>query len=170
MNNDDERSGNDDNDDNGLLLVRQKVFLTSLPLSLSTLVDFVTHQHLPTTTVGAIATFLGIPRRDKADLVALDYQAYRPMALKKLSDVAVRVARDQTVSSIAIAHRIGTVPLGEASIIIAASAPHRREALRAVEQAIDLVKQTVPIWKKERLNTSSSSSSSSREPSWLANE
>ncbi|GLC33160.1 hypothetical protein PLESTB_000364100 [Pleodorina starrii] len=100
---------------------------------------------------GAIATFSGVTRntfQGKA-VIKLEYEAYVPMALKKLQELAHELALRWTVCKIAIAHRTGTVCVGEPSVIIAVSSAHRRECLEAVHWAIDELKATVPIWKKE---------------------
>ncbi|KAG2450479.1 hypothetical protein HYH02_004980 [Chlamydomonas schloesseri] len=71
------------------------------------------------------------------------------MALKKLQELGQQVQQKWSVCKVAIAHRVGTVLVGEPSVIIAVSSAHRRESLEAVHWAIDELKATVPIWKKE---------------------
>lgn len=100
---------------------------------------------------GAISTFSGVTRNNfqgKA-VVKLEYEAYVPMAVKKLAELAKLVRERWTVTKVAIAHRTGTVLVGEPSVIIAVSSAHRRESLEAVHWLIDELKATVPIWKKE---------------------
>ncbi|KAI8854481.1 Molybdopterin biosynthesis MoaE [Chytridium lagenaria] len=105
---------------------------------------------------GAISTFSGTTRDTfKVNgiikkVLKLEYEAYKPMAEKELH-VLVEAARNQwpDVQGIAIAHRIGVVGIGEESVIIAVSSPHRKDSLDAVEWLIDELKRTVPIWKKE---------------------
>lgn len=101
---------------------------------------------------GAIATFIGVARnsfRGKA-VQHLEYEAYAPMAEQEMERIGMEIARQwPMVTGIAIAHRTGRVEVGEASVAIAISAPHRREALAACAQAIDRLKATLPVWKKE---------------------
>src|SRR5688572_14148319 len=101
---------------------------------------------------GAIGTFVGVARnsfRGKA-VQHLEYEAYAPMAEQEMERIGMEIARQwPMVTGIAIAHRTGRVEVGEASVAIAISAPHRREALAACAQAIDRLKATLPVWKKE---------------------
>ncbi|XXQ31110.1 Molybdopterin synthase catalytic subunit [Plasmodiophora brassicae] len=107
--------------------------------------------------IGAIATFVGVARadveRDGRRVVGLTYDAYERMAVKQFHETcdAIR-ARWPSVHRIGIEHRVGFVPVGEASVRMAVSAPHRRDALRAVEFAIDHMKTTAPIFKQEHYN------------------
>jgi len=100
---------------------------------------------------GAIATFLGVVR-DKSlgrKVRYLLYEAYPPMAIKELDKIEAEVRARWNIEKIAISHRIGELKIGEASVAIAVSSPHRREAIEACHFAIDRLKQTVPVWKKE---------------------
>jgi molybdopterin synthase catalytic subunit/molybdopterin converting factor small subunit len=101
---------------------------------------------------GAIATFLGTVRNVARgrDVLWLDYEAYDEMAVLELERVALQVTQAHGCIRTAIAHRTGRLEVGEASVAVAVSAAHRAAALRACQQAIDTLKQTVPIWKKER--------------------
>lgn len=101
---------------------------------------------------GAIATFVGVTRNSFAGKAVehLEYEAYAPMAEQEMERIGMEIAaRWPMVTGIAIAHRTGRVEVGEASVAIAISAPHRREALAACAQAIDRLKATLPVWKKE---------------------
>jgi molybdopterin synthase catalytic subunit/molybdopterin converting factor small subunit len=100
---------------------------------------------------GAIATFVGITRRTSRGrtVTHLEYDAYPEMAEAEMSKIANTVVAAHDVRHVAIAHRTGHVPVGEASVIIAVSAAHRGAALEACREAIDTLKQTVPVWKKE---------------------
>ncbi len=101
---------------------------------------------------GAIATFVGVARNSFAGKVVdhLEYEAYAPMAELEMERIGMEIAeRWPMVTGIAIAHRTGRVEVGEASVAIAISAPHRREALAACAQAIDRLKATLPVWTKE---------------------
>jgi len=100
---------------------------------------------------GAISTFHGVVRDNSLGrkVLYLDYEAYPPMALKEMERIEGEIREKWTVEGIAICHRIGRCDIGEASVIIAVSSPHRREAIEACHYAIDRLKQIVPIWKKE---------------------
>jgi MoaE-MoaD fusion protein len=100
---------------------------------------------------GAIATFIGTTRdhnRGRA-VTHLEYDAYPEMAEAEMAKIAGAVTERHGVAKVAMAHRTGHVPIGEASVIIAVSAPHRGAAMDACREAIDTLKQTVPVWKKE---------------------
>ena len=100
---------------------------------------------------GAIATFLGTTRRTNRgrNVLKLEYEAYREMAEAELRRIGDEAARRWQICRVAIVHRVGEVPLGEASVAIAVSAPHRAEAIHACHFAIDRLKHVAPIWKKE---------------------
>ena len=100
---------------------------------------------------GAIVTFVGTVRdeKDGRKVQRLEYEAYRPMALERLEGIAVEVEAAHPGARLAIHHRLGILEVGEAAVVIAAAAPHRQEAFRACELAIERLKQEVPIWKKE---------------------
>ena len=100
---------------------------------------------------GAIATFVGTTRdhsRGRA-VTHLEYDAYPEMAEAEMARIAAAVKERHGVTHVAMAHRTGHVPIGEASVIIAVSAAHRGAAMDACREAIDTLKQTVPVWKKE---------------------
>jgi MoaE-MoaD fusion protein len=100
---------------------------------------------------GAIVTFTGTTRRDNAgrQVIRLEYEAYEPMALAEMRKLARQAGERWNIVRIAIQHRVGTVEIGETSVAIAVSAPHRAEAFEACRFAIDRLKEVVPIWKKE---------------------
>ena len=100
---------------------------------------------------GAIVSFTGTTRRDNAGrvVIRLEYEAYEPMALSEMRKLAVEAGARWKITRIAIAHRVGVVEIGETSVAIAVSAPHRAEAFEACRFAIDRLKEIVPIWKKE---------------------
>jgi len=100
---------------------------------------------------GAIATFVGITRLHSRGrtVTHLEYDAYPEMAEAEMARIADAVRAGHGVLHVAMAHRTGHVPLGEASVVIAVSAAHRGAAMDACREAIDTLKQTVPIWKKE---------------------
>lgn len=101
--------------------------------------------------VGGIVTFSGAVRdhaRGKT-VVALDYEAYAPAAVKMLSRIGDEVRDRWQIDQIAIVHRTGLLKVGEVSVVISASSAHRAEAFAACSYAIDRIKEIVPIWKKE---------------------
>jgi MoaE-MoaD fusion protein len=102
-------------------------------------------------TAGAIATFIGTTRTHSRGrtVVHLEYDAYPEMAEAEMARIAEAIRGRHDVLGVAIAHRTGHVPIGEASVIIAVSAAHRGPAMDACREAIDTLKQTVPVWKKE---------------------
>jgi MoaE-MoaD fusion protein len=121
--------------------------LTSEPLDLGKLIARVADPG-----AGAIATFLGTVRNQARgrDVLWLDYEAFDEMAVLELERVARDVIAQHGCLHAAIAHRTGRLEVGEASVAVAVSAAHRAAALAACQQAIDTLKLTVPIWKKER--------------------
>jgi MoaE-MoaD fusion protein len=100
---------------------------------------------------GAIATFLGTTRVESRGRTVhyLDYEAYGGMAEKVMAELANGLKAKHDLCAVAITHRIGRVEIGEVSVAIAVSAPHRAAALAACAEAIDTLKETVPLWKKE---------------------
>ncbi len=100
---------------------------------------------------GAIVTFVGTTRdhNDGRRVLRLEYEAYPEMAVAEMRKIGDEAGRRWPVERVAIAHRIGVVPIGEASVVIAVSAGHRLAAFEACHFAIDRLKQVVPIWKKE---------------------
>ena len=100
---------------------------------------------------GAIATFIGTTRKHSRgrDVVHLDYEAYGGMAEALMERIAQDLQSKYELCAVAIHHRVGRVAIGETSVVIAVSAPHRRDALAACAEAIDTLKETVPLWKKE---------------------
>ena len=100
---------------------------------------------------GAIVTFLGTVRdlTGQQTTVALDYEAYPEMAQKKMAEIESDVRTRWPVGEIAMVHRLGHLEVGEVSVAIAVSCPHRGQAFEACRYAIDRLKELVPIWKKE---------------------
>jgi molybdopterin synthase catalytic subunit/molybdopterin converting factor small subunit len=101
---------------------------------------------------GAIATFVGTTRaRSRGrDVIHLEYEAYEGMAEQVMAELAARLAERHELCKVAIHHRTGRVDIGETSVVIAVSAPHRAAALEACREAIDELKVSVPLWKKEK--------------------
>lgn len=100
---------------------------------------------------GAIVTFDGFVRNEShcRRTLYLEYEAYEPMALAKMREIAQSIREKFAVHRLAIVHRLGRLEIGETSVFIAVSAPHRAAAFDACRFAIDTLKRTVPIWKKE---------------------
>ena len=100
---------------------------------------------------GAIAAFVGTTRVHSRgrDVVHLDYEAYEGMAEKMMAELAAALKAKYELIEVAIHHRVGRVGIGDTSVVIAVSAPHRRNALAACAEAIDTLKLSVPLWKKE---------------------
>ena len=100
---------------------------------------------------GAITTFHGVVRDNSLGrkVLYLLYEAYPPMAIREMEKIEAEVRERWELEGFAITHRIGRLEIGEASVVIAVSSPHRKEALEASQFAIDRLKQTVPVWKKE---------------------
>jgi MoaE-MoaD fusion protein len=120
--------------------------LTAEPLSLDAVVDEVRADQ-----AGGIATFIGTTRLQSRGrtVLHLDYEAYEEMAEQVMAGIAAELKGRYDLCEIAIHHRTGRVEIGEASVVIAVSAPHRQDALAACKDAIDTLKQQVPLWKKE---------------------
>jgi molybdopterin synthase catalytic subunit len=120
--------------------------LSEAPLSLEQVATEVASDD-----AGAIATFVGTTRRQSRgrEVVRLEYEAYEGMAEAEMERIANELRERHDVLDVAIHHRIGPVEIGETSVVIAVSAAHRAAALEACREAIDTLKQTVPLWKKE---------------------
>ena len=100
---------------------------------------------------GAVVVFDGIVRNHSGGRATLylDYEAYEPMALAKMREIGAEIRGKFPIHRIAMLHRLGRLEIGETSVFIAISSPHRRAAFDACRFAIDTLKRTVPIWKKE---------------------
>jgi molybdopterin synthase catalytic subunit len=100
---------------------------------------------------GGIATFLGTTRIESRGHTVeyLEYEAYPEMAEDVMAQIAAGLRARYDLCKVAIHHRVGRVGIGETSVAIAVSAPHRQDALAACKDAIDTLKETVPLWKKE---------------------
>jgi molybdopterin synthase catalytic subunit/molybdopterin converting factor small subunit len=120
--------------------------VTEQPLSLEAAVAEVTDER-----AGAVATFTGTVRRRSRgrEVTKLEYEAYAEMAEDVMSQLARELEQRYELCAVAIHHRVGALGIGEASVVIAVSAPHRQDALAACKDAIDTLKATVPLWKKE---------------------
>lgn len=128
------------------LLDQDIIYLTEKRISID---DVYKNVVLPST--GATSLFIGTTRDNfkGKQVVRLQYEAYTPMAEKEIKKICTTVRQRLQVGNICVVHRTGDVPIGEASVVIAVSSVHRKEALEAVQFMIDTLKETVPIWKKE---------------------
>ena len=100
---------------------------------------------------GGVVTFVGAVRDHArgSEIKYLEYEAYPEMAIREMDKIAAQAAERWPGTRVAIAHRTGHLEIGEAAVVIAAASAHRAEAFEACRFAIDTLKQTVPIWKKE---------------------
>ncbi len=101
---------------------------------------------------GAVATFVGTTRVDNssgASVEYLEYEAYRPMADRKLEEIGAEIEARWEVKHVSIVHRLGRVDPGEPSVVIAIASPRRGPAFEASRYAIERIKEIVPIWKRE---------------------
>lgn len=139
------------------------VDITENKINLEKLTSIVTSP-----SCGAVSVFIGTTRDNFNGKIVrlLEYEAYIPMAKKKMLEVCQQIRDKWKVENIAMEHRIGVVPVTEASIIIVVSSPHRKESLEAVHYAIDTVKAVVPIWKKEIYEDQSSEWKENKECFW----
>jgi molybdopterin synthase catalytic subunit len=122
------------------------ILLTNAPIDLGALVS-----HVRTPADGAVVTFDGCVRIQSHNrrTLHLDYEAYESMAVAKMHEIAAAARAQFAIDRVAIAHRLGRLQIGETSVFIAVSAPHRPAAFDACRFLIDTLKRTVPIWKKE---------------------
>jgi MoaE-MoaD fusion protein len=120
--------------------------VTDEPLSLEAVAAEVADER-----AGGLATFTGTVRRQSRgrEVTRLEYEAYAEMAEDVMAQLARELGERYDLCAVAIHHRVGTLGIGEASVVIAVSAPHRQDALAACKDAIDRLKETVPLWKKE---------------------
>ena len=100
---------------------------------------------------GAVVTFVGTTRSENAGRTVrrLEYEAFTSMAIKEMRSLAAQAKKRWPLRKVAMVHRLGVVPIGEASVAIAVSGGHRDEAFEACRWLIDRLKEIVPIWKKE---------------------
>jgi molybdopterin synthase catalytic subunit len=100
---------------------------------------------------GAVVVFEGIIRNNSKGrpTLYLEYECYEPMALKEMTRIGNEIAEKFTIGQIGVVHRLGRLQIGEASIAIVTTAPHRKAAFEAAFEAINRLKREVPIWKKE---------------------
>lgn len=125
----------------------EKLFwITNEPIDISDVISKVVRPE-----AGAISTFIGIAREftHGKKTLYLEYQAYVPMAEKKLAEIGEEIESKWEDTKTAIAHRTGRLDISEVAVAIAVSTPHRNDAFEASRYAIERIKEIVPIWKKE---------------------
>jgi molybdopterin synthase catalytic subunit len=100
---------------------------------------------------GAVIVFRGVARRFSRgrDVVHLEYEAYPGMAESQMKAIAAEIGQRWPEAKVAIAHRTGVLEIGEASVVVSVSCPHRADAISACKWGIDRLKESVPVWKKE---------------------
>ncbi|NLP57838.1 molybdenum cofactor biosynthesis protein MoaE [Lutibacter sp. B1] len=125
---------------------KTSVLLTSNKLNIQDCYDFVQDA-----SCGGIAVFIGAVRNstENKTVTLLDFSSYEPMALKEIQKIADTALEKFSITKIAIHHAVGELKIGDIPVIIAVSSAHRKAAFEACEYAIDTLKKTVPIWKKE---------------------
>ena len=123
-----------------------KFEITDRPINLQEVIDKVVRRN-----AGAITTFIGTVREMTAGkkTLFLTYEAYVPMAAKKLAQIGEEVKEKWGDIDIAITHRIGKLEISDVAVVIAVSTPHRKDAYTANQYAIERIKEIVPIWKRE---------------------
>jgi molybdopterin synthase catalytic subunit len=128
---------------------KTSICISSEKLNIQNCYDFVKDK-----SCGGIVLFVGTVRNnsENKNVILLDFSAYKPMALKELQKIAGIAFKKFPIYKIAIHHAVGSLKIGDIAVIIAVSAAHRKAAFEASEFAIDALKKTVPIWKKEYFN------------------
>ncbi|NOR29157.1 MAG: molybdenum cofactor biosynthesis protein MoaE [Lutibacter sp.] len=128
---------------------RTSIKITSEKLNLQDCIDFVEDD-----SCGGIATFIGTVRNatQNKTVTLLDFSGYEPMALKEMQKIANKALEKFKIHKIAIHHAVGELQIGDVPVIIAVSSAHRKATFEACEFAIDTLKETVPIWKKEHFD------------------
>lgn len=127
-------------------MAKTSIKITSEKLNLNECYDFVTDD-----SCGGISAFIGTVRNStkNKEVIQLDFSTYKPMAIKEMQKIADLALKKFSIKKIAIHHAEGLLQIGDIPVIITASASHRKDAFDACMFAIDTLKETVPIWKKE---------------------
>lgn len=128
------------------MIQKTSVKITAEKLNLQDCITFVEDD-----TCGGIVTFVGTVRNvtQNKTVTLLDFSSYEPMALKEMQKIADTILEKYPIHKVAIHHAIGKLQIGAIPVIIVVSSTHRKAAFAACEYAIDTLKETVPIWKKE---------------------
>lgn len=147
---------------------RRDVFkLTRDWLSVQEVVDVVSSS-----SCGAISVFIGTTREDELDgrkVIGLEYEAYEPMAQSEFTKLCAEIRqRWPAVANICVHHRLGWVEVGQASVVMAVSSPHRHDGQQSVQHCITQLKARIPIWKKEVYDSQDSSWKENAECRWAA--
>ncbi|KYQ52292.1 Molybdopterin synthase catalytic subunit [Trachymyrmex zeteki] len=147
-------------------ILKNFVKLQQEELNIAEIMELVTFPNC-----GAISNFIGITRDnfENKKVIKLEYEAYESMALKEMINICNKIRSQWDVEGIAIYHRIGEVPISKASVVIAVSSSHREQSLKAVEYAINALKASVPIWKKEVYETGEPQWKQNKECKWMNN-
>ena len=126
--------------------MRQLIFITSKPIVPAEVLELVRSEN-----AGAINLFIGTVRNKTQDkpVIRLEFEAYERMAVKEMTKIANKAKEKWPINEIAIHHRVGALKVSDVPVVIAVSSPHRQQAFEACQFAIDTLKETVPIWKKE---------------------
>lgn len=141
-----------------MTIITNKFWISETPIRLDDV-----YQKVIRPEAGAVGSFIGIAREftNNQRTLFLKYEAYVPMAEKKLEEIGTEITEKWPKAVVAIAHRIGTLEISDIAVAIAVSTPHRDEAFKASRYAIERIKEIVPIWKKEHWEDGSS---------WLGNQ
>lgn len=101
---------------------------------------------------GGIDVFIGTTRNKTSnnEVIQLEFESHVSMAIKEIEKIVTTAKKKWDIKSVAVSHRIGVVPIGEEAVVIAVACPHRNDAFESCRYIIDTLKQTVPIWKKEK--------------------
>lgn len=120
--------------------------ITREPILIERLIDQVKKEE-----DGCVVSFIGVVRNNAngKKVLYLEYDTYQELAEKKMSEIAEEIKKKWGITDVVIHHRIGKMEVNEVVVVIAVGSPHRKQAFEACEYAIDRIKQTVPIWKKE---------------------
>lgn len=122
------------------------VELTDKPIDIGAAIDAAKNEQ-----AGAVNVFIGTVRNKTAEkeVLALDYEAYDPMALKEIRKIVDEARKQWPILKAVVIHRKGYLKIGDVAVVIAVATPHRKASFEACQFIIDTLKQTVPIWKKE---------------------
>ena len=126
--------------------MKSLVQITEVPIEAEAVIQLVR-----TADSGAVNVFIGTVRNstNNKEVVALEFEAYEAMAIKEINKIIEQIKDRWPINGIAIHHRVGVLAIGDIPVVIAVSTPHRQQGFEACQYAIDTLKQTVPIWKKE---------------------
>ena len=126
--------------------MRSYVHITNSPIDTQMVIDLV-----KTDSSGAVNVFIGTVRNStkNKEVVGLEFESYESMAIKEIDKIISAAKKRWPVNEMVIYHRVGSLAIGDVPVVIAVSTPHRRQGFEACQFAIDTLKETVPIWKKE---------------------